>query len=64
VVTAGQPLYGDAELMAEAVPRSRPLTVEGHAQRIVDGIGRRAAALVRDHAALRRLAWLEDVVWS
>ncbi|HEX6737209.1 MAG TPA: amidohydrolase family protein [Vicinamibacteria bacterium] len=64
VVTAGQPLYGDAELMAEAVPRSRAVTVDGRAQRLAEGPARRAAALLRAHAGLARLAWLADVVWS
>jgi cytosine/adenosine deaminase-related metal-dependent hydrolase len=64
VISAGKPLYGDAELMAEVVPRSRAFTVEGRARRIVEGLGRRAAGLVRAHPSLGGLGWLQGVSWT
>jgi cytosine/adenosine deaminase-related metal-dependent hydrolase len=61
VIGAGRPLYGDPELMGEVVARSRTLTVDGRTRRLAEGLGRRAAALQRDHPALGRVGWLEGV---
>jgi hypothetical protein len=61
VMVHGRPRYGEPGLMeASGVPLLR-LCVDGAPRAMDLALGRRAAALVRKHPALRRVPWLSDV---
>jgi cytosine/adenosine deaminase-related metal-dependent hydrolase len=57
VVVAGRPRYGREALMASLDPASAPLSVEGEPRRLEPEAGRRAATLLRAHAAVRQTGW-------
>jgi cytosine/adenosine deaminase-related metal-dependent hydrolase len=61
VLVAGRPRYGREALMAPLDPASVPLTMEGEPRRLEVEAGRRAAALLRAHAAVRRTGWAAEL---
>ena len=64
VVAAGRPLYGEPELLDALGVRWRPVTVDGAARGLEAELARRAAGLVRGHAALADVEWMRGLVFG
>lgn len=61
VVVAGRPLYGEASLLAGLGRRTATIIVDGRWKAIDADVGRRVSGLFRDHAAVRRSAWMDGI---
>ena len=64
VVAAGRPLYGEPALLDALGVRWRPVTVDGAARGLEAQLARRAAGLVRAHAALAHVEWMRGLALS
>ena len=64
VVAAGKPLYGEPALLDALGVRWRSVTVDGAARGLEVELARRAAGLVRAHAALADVEWMRGLVFS
>lgn len=61
VMVAGRARFGDPALLPALGVRAAPLLVEGRPKAIDAALGRRLAALLRSHPAVRRTAWARDL---
>jgi cytosine/adenosine deaminase-related metal-dependent hydrolase len=64
VVAAGKPLYGAPALLDALGVRWRAVTVDGAARGLEAELARRAAGLMRAHAALADVEWMRGLVFS
>jgi 5-methylthioadenosine/S-adenosylhomocysteine deaminase len=64
VVAAGRPLYGEPALLDALGVRWRSVTVDGAARGLDAELARRAAGLVREHAALAGVEWMRGLAFS
>ncbi len=64
VIVGGRPLYGTPELATALAAGSARILVGGEERRIEAGLGRRAAAILKRHPAVRGAAWLEGVSFA
>jgi hypothetical protein len=60
----GKPLYGEPALLDALGVRWRPVTVDGAARGLEAELARRAAGLVRAHAALADVEWMRGPGFS
>ena len=61
LLVRGRAVYGERSLLGAAGRPVRPMLVDGAPRALAEPLGRRLAAVLRRHPAVRRAAWLEAV---